>query len=173
MRVTCIENVPVVLADHQRGRAAELESAYSLTVGRSYAVVGMAIVERSFYFLVRDDDGGPCFAYAGFFELFTAPLPAGWRFALETGIRASGRDLWSAPNVAIWGYPELVEDPSHVDAFYARDPAALEIFNSYVAQANRGDHDQSARNPSGSGGVGVPDEARVATEGPTGLVPPG
>lgn len=135
MRVICVTNNPKELADHQRGRAVEFEGLYPLTVGKAYAIVGMTIAERAFYFLVRDDAGGPCFAHAGFFELFTAPLPEGWRFALEPGIRASGHDLWSDPAVAIWGYPELVEDPTHVQALFEFDPAALEIFRAHVAEA--------------------------------------
>jgi hypothetical protein len=95
----------------------------------------MSIAERAFYLLVRDDSGGPCFAHAGFFELFTAPMPDGWRFGLEAGINASGRDLWSEPAVASWGYPELIEDPAHVQSLLEFDPAALALFESYVAEA--------------------------------------
>lgn len=135
MRAVCIANDPKGLADHQQSRAIAIESSYPLTVGKSYAVVGMTIAERAFYLLVRDDSGGPCFAHAGFFELFVAPLPAGWRFGLEAGIRASGRDLWSEPSVATWGYPELVEDPAHVQALLEFEPSALALFESYVGEA--------------------------------------
>lgn len=93
MRVTCVANDSKTLADYQQGRAVPFESAYPLMVGKVYAVVGMTIAERAFYFLVRDDLGGQCFAPAGFFELFTAPIPGGWRFGLEPGIRATGREL--------------------------------------------------------------------------------
>lgn len=135
MRVVCVSNDPRALADHQQSRAIAIESAYPLTVGKSYVVVGMTIAERAFYFLVRDDSGGPCFAHAGFFELFTAPIPEGWRFGLEPGIRATGRDLWSEPGVATWGYPELIDDPAHVQSLLEFDPTALDVFESYVAKA--------------------------------------
>lgn len=87
MRVVCVANDPKALADHQRSRAAEFESDYPLTIGKSYAVLGMTIFENVFNFLVRDDWGAPCFAPADFFELVAAPIPDGWRFALRPGIR--------------------------------------------------------------------------------------
>jgi len=132
MRATCVANDPKMLADHQQGRAVAFESTYPLTVGKQYLIVGMAIVERAFFFLVRDDAGGPCFAHAGFFDLLKADIPAGWRFGLEAGINASGKGLWSDPGVAIWGYPELVDDPEHVNALFEFDPGALAVFESYL-----------------------------------------
>lgn len=136
MRAICISNEPKTLADHQQSRAALFEGAYPLAIGNTYGIVGMTIAERAFYFLVRDDSGRPCFAPAGFFALFTAPLLGGWRLGLEQGIRATGRDLWSAPSVAIWGYPELVDSPSHVQSLLELDSTALALFETYVAQAD-------------------------------------
>ena len=136
MKAMCVSNDPKTLADHQQSRAIAIESPYPLTLGRVYPVVGMTIAERAFYLLVQDDSGGPCFAHAGFFELFTAAIPSGWRFGLEPGIRASGRGLWSEPSVATWGYPELVEDPEHVNSLLEFDAVALALFESYIAAAS-------------------------------------
>ena len=133
---TCISNDPRTLADHQQSRAAAFESVYPLTPGKSYPIVGMTIAERAFYLLVPDDWGGPCFAPAGFFELFTAALPSGWRVGLEAGIYESGRDLWSHPGVASWGYREFVDDADHVRALVEMEPQALTIFQAHVAQAD-------------------------------------
>ncbi len=129
MRATCVLNDPKLLADHQQDRSTPWESTYPITVGKEYPIVGMSIIETSFFFLVRADNGGPLFVHAGFFDLFTAEIPSDWRFALEPGINASGRDLWSHPGVATWGYPELVEDPYHMDRLYEFDPEALAVFN--------------------------------------------
>jgi hypothetical protein len=101
----------------------------------------MTIAERAFYLLVPDDDGDPTFAHAGFFDLFTASIPSNWWFGLERGIRASGPDLWSEPAVATWGYPELVNDPDHVQALLQHDPAARSIFDEYVRAAEEQDDD--------------------------------
>ncbi|HBX81965.1 MAG: hypothetical protein WAV45_09450 [Propionibacteriaceae bacterium] len=95
----------------------------------------MSIVERAFFLLVRDDAGGPCFAPAGFFEIFDAGVPQGWRFALGAGVHASGRALWSAPTVATWGYRELIDDAFHLQALLEFEPAALTIFDRYVDAA--------------------------------------
>lgn len=135
MKATCVSNDPKSLVDHQQSRAEAFESAYPLTPGKNYPVVGMTIAERAFYLLVPDDWGGPCFAPAGLFELFTATIPPGWKFGLEAGIRASGRDLWSKPGVASWGYPELIDDPDHVRALVEMEPDALAIFEAQVAAA--------------------------------------
>lgn len=133
--VACVSNDPAGLADHQRSRAAAFESAYPLTPGKRYAVVGMGITETVFYFLVRDDLGGARFAPAGMFDLVEAPVPVGWLFALGSGIRASGRDLWTDPVVATWGYRELVEDPEHFSALMDEDPSAVAVFAREVSAA--------------------------------------
>ena len=138
MRATCVSNDPKQLADHQRGRAAEFESEYPLTVGKTYFVLGMSIWENVFEFLVRDDWGGPCFAPAGFFDLLTAPVPAGWQFGLRAGVHASGRDLWSSPGVAVWGYPELVADPAHATALQEQESVALDLFDRYYTAGEGG-----------------------------------
>jgi hypothetical protein len=137
MRATCISNDPMSLADHQRSRAAKFEGEYPLTVGKSYPVLGICICENVLRFLVRDDWGGPCFAPAGFFEVLTARVPSGWMFALEAGIHASGRALWSSPSVAIWGYPELVENADHAAALGELEPEALAVFGRYWEAAEK------------------------------------
>lgn len=50
MRAVCVFNDPKMMADHQRGRAAEFESGYPLTVGKTYVVLGMSIWETSSIF---------------------------------------------------------------------------------------------------------------------------
>lgn len=139
MQAVCVANDPQALADHQRSRAVAIESEYPLTPGKVYVVVGMMISERVFYFLVRDDWGGPCFAPAGFFEASGEAVPAGWRFGLGTGIRATGRDLWTDPRVATWGYPRLVDDPDHAAALLDLEADALEIFEAQFATADKAD----------------------------------
>jgi hypothetical protein len=130
VHVTCIGNEPGLLADHQRGRATGYESVYPLTVGADYQVAGIVLYERVLGFLIRDDHGGPCFAPAGFFELFTDVMPSNWVFSLRAGVRASGPDLWTSPDVAVWGYQELVEDELHLTHLMERVPSALAIFNA-------------------------------------------
>ncbi len=135
MRAACISNDPRALADHQRHRAMEFASVYALTIGKRYPILGMSITENVLEYLVRDDWGGPCFAPAGFFDLMTAQIPENWHFALKPGVHASGRELWSHPVVALWGYPELIEDPEHAAALEEQEAAAVEIFSRYADAA--------------------------------------
>lgn len=137
--VTCVSNDPAALADHQQSRFAPFESAYPLTPGKRYAVVGMDIAETVFRFLVRNDSGDAMFAPAGMFDLVEAPIPAGWLFALGSGIHASGRDLWTDPVVATWGYRELVEDPEHFSALIEDDPNAVAVFDREISAAEASD----------------------------------
>lgn len=99
----------------------------------------MAIYENVFAFLIRDDRGLPSFAPAGFFGHLTASIPDGWDFSLRSGIQFSGRDLWSSPGVAVWGYPELVAGAGnasgHASRLGERDPAALDLFYQYYLAA--------------------------------------
>jgi hypothetical protein len=97
--------------------------------------VGILLDENQLSFLVRDDWGGPCFAPAGLFELGTFEIPSGWEFGLLSGVRASGRELWSDPAQAVWGYPELVRDPQHGAGLAERDPAAIAVFAARVSAA--------------------------------------
>src|SRR5690625_4820059 len=133
MKAICTANNPQELADHHRSRASQYESEYPLTPGKVYVVMGISIWEEVFEFLVRDDWGGPCFAPAGFFGEFTASIPDGWQFGLRAGVHASGRDLWTSPGVAVWGYPELVDEPTHAGALQEQDPLALALFERYYA----------------------------------------
>lgn len=137
MWAICATNDPNALADHQRGRAASFESAYPITIGKSYAVIGMSVTENILDFLVRDDWGGPCFAPAGMFELLTAPVPDDWSFTLRSGIRATGNAAWENPIVAMWGYRELVDTETHVTDLLDREPNALRIFAARSNAAKR------------------------------------
>lgn len=76
---------------------------------------------------------------AGFFELLTEPIPEGWLFGLRSGVHASGRDLWTSPGVAVWGYPELVEKQGHAGALQEQEPGALSVFDPYYETAGEAD----------------------------------
>lgn len=137
MRIVCVFKQASSLADHQRGRTPNVNTTYPLTVGKSYAILGMGLWENVLSILVRDDWGGPCFAPAGLFELGRHDIPPKWEFVLLSGIRASGKDVWTDPGSAIWGYSELVNDPTHAAALEEREPEALAIFSARVAEAER------------------------------------
>lgn len=135
MLLICIANTASTLADHQRPRGTVENSKYPITAGKSYPVLGMLLYENVLTLLVPDDWGGPCFAPAGLFDTGTWEMPAGWAFGIFPGIRASGRDLWSDPYEAAWGYHEFINDPEHGDGLIEREEKALEIFAARVREA--------------------------------------
>lgn len=107
---------------------SDFESAYPLTPGRQYAVVGMSITKTVLHVLVEEDRGNARFTPADLFDVIESALPPGWRFSLGSGVRASGWNLWSDPVVATGAYPELVEDPEHFAALVGGDPQAVAVF---------------------------------------------
>lgn len=111
------------------------DSDYPLSVGQQYVAVGILLDENQLSFLVRDEWGGPCFAPAGLFELGIFKIPVDWEFGLLSGIGAVGRELWSDPAQAVWGYTELVRDAEHGADLAELDPQALAIFNAQIAAA--------------------------------------
>ena len=120
MKLTCAFNRSSALPDEQRGRMADFEKTYPLTVGAEYVVAGMGLWESVLFALVRDDWGKPCTPPLALFEPGSDEMPDGWRFALYPGIRATGRELWVQPCGALWGYAELVEDEDHLGALAGR-----------------------------------------------------
>lgn len=134
MRAICILNESAKLADHQRNAAAAIESPYPLTRGEEYVIVGMLISEHTLYVLTEEDGGRPTLAPAGFFKEFDAEIPSHWCFALQSGIHASGRQLWASPLVATWGFPEMVNNPEYLsDLLLEGKIEALEAFRAEIA----------------------------------------
>lgn len=130
MRSTCISADPRSLADHQQHRAVKYSGLYDITPGREYEFVGMAIAERTISFLTKDDMGEPAMVPAGLFALFDAKIPDHWRFRLSPGIQASGRDLWTNPVVAVWGFAELVDQPDFTARLMEFETDAMRVFES-------------------------------------------
>ncbi len=129
MIAVCIHNRGSQLADHQRGRFTSFDERYDLTIGSPYEVLGMGIFETTLCLLVQDDWGGPFFFPAGLFDCRDQALPASWRFSLLEAIAYSGRDLWTRC-IAVWGYDELVNDPTHMEGLGNLDERALRIFRA-------------------------------------------
>ncbi|NNN21003.1 MAG: hypothetical protein HKL80_03260 [Acidimicrobiales bacterium] len=104
---------------------------FGTTIGAWYQIFGMGIWETVFVVLVRDDYGKPSWLPIGLFDFEISKLPSDWEFRLIDGIAASGGDA-SNRWVAVWGYSELVRNPSHSDALLEREPEALRIFDQQL-----------------------------------------
>jgi hypothetical protein len=127
LRLRCVANRGVFLPGGRRPRGTSASSAFAVTPGRTYVAAGVLALADHLSVLVRDDWGGPAFVPAELFAEVTTALPAGWSFALDSGARAGRRTLWGEPCVAVWGYPELVEDDGHVAALLAGDARAVAV----------------------------------------------
>jgi hypothetical protein len=132
MKATCIFNRQLDLAEHQKRRATSEEAVYSLTIGKTYTILGMHIWENVLSFLVYDDVMVPSFVPAGLFQPEEFSIPSDWMFALRSGISASGRQQWTDPCSAVWGYEELVANPDHFAALVEGDQEAFSIFFSHL-----------------------------------------
>lgn len=128
MYVTCISNSATNLSDEQKGRHPIQTNDFGLTVGRDYLILGMSIDESTFSFLVRADNDLPNFAPGRLFRCDPQPLPSRWHFRLGEGINRTGTDLWAHPEVAMWGYSELIHDISHAASLSELEDEALMIF---------------------------------------------
>jgi hypothetical protein len=122
-----VHDIGTTLGSPKRGGLFSAETAFHVTVGREYPVLGLGMFETVLLALVCDDTNKPNWLPFGVFEFQSTPLPADWEFVLVDSFAASGADA-SNRWVAVWGYPELVHDRSHSDRLIERDPAALEVF---------------------------------------------
>jgi hypothetical protein len=136
MRLTCISSRAMDLTEEQRPRGSLPQSTYPVTAGGTYLVLGIQVWENFINLLVEDDDGLPAFVPAGLFDLGTWRIPDGWSFGLFAGLRVSGRDRWSEPLVAAWGYEEFVSDSEHASALAEMDANALRVFSLRTAEAH-------------------------------------
>ncbi len=125
MIVRCIVNSGAGLGALGHGLHFSADTRFDVSVGAGYPVHGMAIFERGLIVLVKDETGRPNWYPVELFEVVDGTLPADWRFAT--------RDEGASGMQAIWGYPELVDDPGHKDALIEREPDALAVFAGRVA----------------------------------------
>ena len=103
------------------------QTVFPVTLGARYEVFGLGLFKTTLIALVLDDSGKPNWHPVGLFDFADCEIPSNWHFAVQDGIVASGVGStygW----VARWGYAELANDLSHVDALIEEEPAALEIF---------------------------------------------
>lgn len=129
LQLRCVAARGAFLPAGRRPRGTSGASAYAVTPGRVYAVLGVLALADHLSVLLRDDWGGPAFVPAELFAGVTTAVPAGWSFALDTGSSAGRRSLWGEPVLAVWGYRALVEEAGHAAALLAGDARALTLFD--------------------------------------------
>ncbi len=128
MIATCVHNRGADLGGPFNPRAYTPQTAFHLSIGTEYLVMGMGIWEATLLALVCDDTGKPNWLPAGLFDFGSQTFPSEWEFALMDGLAASGAIDPTNRWVARWGYAELVRNQKHSDQLIEREPAALEVF---------------------------------------------
>lgn len=114
-----------------RGLYVSAQTVFYLTLNKTYRAHGLALYNGGLIALVLDDTGRPNWYPVEAFEVVDGKLPTDWRFELPdedgpTGIQA------------LWGYPELIDNPDHLKALIERDTLALSTFFE-AARRNRTD----------------------------------
>ena len=98
-------------------------------ISKEYPVVGLALSKLVLLALVAAEWEKPFWLPVGLFDFTDITLPASWKFSVQDRVAASGGPADYAQAIAIWGYPKLVEDPTHSDMIVERDPEAMAIFH--------------------------------------------
>ncbi|WP_147397375.1 hypothetical protein [Amycolatopsis panacis] len=75
--------------------------------------------------MIESDSGSSAWYPIELFEVVAGRLPVNWRF----GTRDEG-ERWTQ---AIWGYPELVDDPSYNVDLVECEASAVAVFAAQVA----------------------------------------
>jgi hypothetical protein len=125
--VTCTGSKGSDLGQHSRGLHYSHKTHFDLTVGKSYIVYAMSLINASLTVLVADDYDKPAWLPLGLFEVEDPRLPGHWEFAkgeAEPVDSSIGAVAWQAR----WGYHEVVQSDSHYYGLEDRDVEALRVF---------------------------------------------
>src|ERR1051326_9033181 len=88
------------LGSPDRGHFYSAETAFHVTVGREYPVLGIGVFETVLLALVCDDTEKPNWLPIGVFEFSSYALPTDWQFVVVDPLAASGGKAshgWVAP----------------------------------------------------------------------------
>ncbi len=103
------------------------ETAYELSIGKTYTVYGQCLVEACLLYLidVQDRQGlsHPSWYPASLFEVIDSSIPRAWEFRYRNQKEAARFKA-----AAIWGYPELAISDDHYVGLIERESEAMRIF---------------------------------------------
>lgn len=121
MRAVCNQNSGSGLPPSWQEIGFSLRSTFSLVIGKSYIVFGVALWRAHLLALLCDENSLPNWFPLDLFTLVDGNIPNGWRFAKFS----------NEPDTllqALWGYEELMDNRGHYDGLLERDPGAIQIF---------------------------------------------
>lgn len=138
MRVRCTSTSPRDLGLPARGLYYTSGTEFHVVLDRQYVVMAMGVFKGTLVVLLEDETKRPNWLPVGLFEFAEARIPGTWMFRLIDP-RAASSALASEGWVALWGYPELVLNPQHLDDLIEREPAAMMLFVRELANAREED----------------------------------
>jgi len=109
-----------VPADH-RGPPLTAQVVFYLTVNQTYRVHGLALYNGGLCVLLLNDTELPNWYPVEAFTVVDSRLSTGWRFVLRDKVGYAGIQ-------ALWGYPELIENPNHFSELAELETSALTSF---------------------------------------------
>lgn len=119
MRAICRANTGNALNAPALAIGNTNHSEFDIEVGHDYVIFGIVDFRHAIHFLVIGESGVPTWGPVELFTLTVSQLPQKWYFRYvgdEQGI------------IAIWGYDELVNEPSHYEALIEGDELAIDVF---------------------------------------------
>lgn len=121
MKVKCIANI---MEDDKKCGEEIKNIKYNIEIGKSYTIYAMIFWGGSLDYLVTSDSENPNWYPAELFEVVDHLLPLVWYFTFKKYKNYKGEDS----QIAIWGYKEMIADPSHYIALTEEKQEALDIF---------------------------------------------
>jgi hypothetical protein len=107
------------------------QTSFPLTKGKEYTVHGLSLFKLGLIVLVLDETSLPNWYPVELFEVVDGQVSPEWIFA--TGNEG---ELGTS---AVFGYPELAQNPAHRFGIEDRDDDALQIFFGEVAKQTNDD----------------------------------
>lgn len=95
----------------------------------------MMLFESGLYYLVDDDRHSPLMAPSGMFAQGALQLPPHWEFSIRREPFEVHAGFADEATVALWGYPEFVNDVDHYRRLTEWDSDALNVFAAQLRLA--------------------------------------
>ncbi|MEU1780737.1 hypothetical protein ABZ545_14765 [Streptomyces abikoensis] len=136
MIVKCVANKGSEIGPYRHGLFYTPETRYDVSVGTSYEVFAMALINGSLAVLVADNYEKPAWLPIQLFEVEDPSLPEHWEFAMgEVGVPpAKSGELICGGR---WGYAEVVHSDAHFYGLEEREADALRVFDEERSRRSR------------------------------------
>lgn len=119
MKAICNSNTVAALGKIAIKIGNSVESQFDLEIGKQYIVYGIVDFQHALHYLTIGESDYPTWYPVELFTILDPVLPQRWFFTYvgeEDGV------------IAVWGYEELANYPSHYEELLERGDKAINIF---------------------------------------------